>query len=46
MNRVLSWVVWSYHAARAAQQKYLLRCEKVQKLPDHFCNAEEIPDGI
>jgi hypothetical protein len=46
MNRVLSSVVWSYHAARAAQQKYLLRYEKVQILPQHFCNAEENPDDI
>jgi hypothetical protein len=40
MNHVLFWVVWSYHAARAAQQKYELRREKVQKLLSRFCAAE------
>ena len=44
-NKKLSSLTF-IHAARAAQQKYLLRCEKVQILPQHFCNAEENPDDI
>jgi hypothetical protein len=40
MNQVLFWVDWSYHAAHAAQQKYELSCEIVQKFLSQFCDAE------